>query len=168
MVEIKSGDICEANAEVIVCTTNSTGFAAKGTSRRIIEKAGKIVELEIKNKCQNNKSDLKVGSCFETSSGDLLEKGIKRICHAVITPLPGDLCSSSDLNKILKTIFQLEIRYNRKSVAMPAFGLEEKNADAEIIAIFMSRVIKNYSSTIDIQIIDNNKEFIEKIKHYLL
>ena len=167
MFYIEKGDITDAKTETILCIANSSGSFAKGTPKRIVASAGEDVSLEIAAKYQCDKSSFSVGSCFETSSGDLAKKGIKRISYMVISPFPGSLCSIYDVINAFERLLKMTIKYGRKSIAVPGIGIEDECLDVETVAVNMSKIIRNNCDRLDIHVIDTNEIFINKIEKYI-
>ena len=164
-MKIILGDICYPKSKVLIIPSNSMGIMNRGIAKKVLKHAWIGVENQSKEEAKKKK--YKLGECFFTGPGRLRRRGVVNICHAIIKRLPSDLISVSIVQEALNNSFLKVIKNKLSSVTIPGFAIDSDNIDEGVIANITAMVCNRYKRKVEIKIIDDNKEFIEKISKIL-
>ncbi|MBD3253270.1 macro domain-containing protein [Candidatus Pacearchaeota archaeon] len=126
MIEVILGDITNLEVDSIVNAANENMVHGGGVAEAIADAAGEEFIKESRDFI-NKRGRLKVGDAVYTGSGNLKNKGVKYVIHAV-----GPRGGNKDLlEKVVRNIFELAKRIGVRSIALPAvscgiFGFDKK------------------------------------------
>ena len=153
-------------SESLIIPANKIGIMNNGTPAKIIKDGWKVISEEAKQVANNNQPD--VGEYFVTGPGRLVRRGLKKIYHAIIKPLPSDYTSITIVRKALKNTLKGVIKDKMSSVSICGLGIEPGELDKRSVARLTVEVATLFVDRIDIKIVDNNKEFIDEVKEMIL
>ena len=149
--------------EAIVVPSNALGVMTKGISLLVKTLAGDEVEKWAKSYCSTH--SVHEGDFFFTPSGKMKENGTKLIYHAVLSQYPSGLVSCHSITKTLNGIFAHAAKHKIKSVALPNLVPVMERAT---VAMHLCQAIMLYDDQIDICIIDQDKEFLDTMRKFML
>ena len=168
MLKAEIGSITESNTEAIVNASNGIGIMGKGIAGAIRDAAGIEVQEEARQKFKDNGKPFDEGECYVTSAGQLKEKGIKNIFHAVTMRLPGGPSSLNTVEKALHNVLKEAKKMKLKSITIPGLGTGIGGLNKISVALITVIVCRQYASRMDICIKDIDKTFIEEVKKHIL
>jgi O-acetyl-ADP-ribose deacetylase (regulator of RNase III) len=159
------GDICKPKTEVIIIPSNTKGVMTRGVPARILKSGLSGISKEAKEYIANN--TVGEGDCFSTGPGRLNRRKVQRIYHSVIKRLQSDFSSIYIINKALKNALEKVVDDGYQTVAICALGIGDGNLDPKTIARITVENCNRYDNTIEINIIDDNEEFIKEVNVFL-
>ncbi len=163
---IEQADITKSKVECIINPSNGLGVMHKGISKVLYREGGPEVQNSAKEACFLH-GLYKPGEAYMASSGFLIQRGIKSICHAVTIYRHPEKTDKEKMEEALETSILLMRENGYFSFAVPALGIEPRNISAEECALLTVNILWPYNSSFAINIIDTNKEFITSAKKYL-
>lgn len=132
-LSIVHGNIVHEPSETIVNAANEDLWLGAGVAGAIDSAAGREVDLECKRIMSNRgKISIPIGSCVETGSGFLSERGIFKVIHAVGPIWKGGYSGEKEsLEKCVLEALKITESGKFKSISFPAissgiFGFPKK------------------------------------------
>jgi O-acetyl-ADP-ribose deacetylase (regulator of RNase III) len=139
---------------------NGVGPMGAGIAGAIKRAGGYNIQADAFRVCK--KLDPQPGQAYSTISGLLLQRGIKRIIHAVTMKNPGSPSSYEIIEKAFPASIQLAQTEGIKRFGCTGLGTGIGGLDPIKVAKIMSNIAKQYSN-IDIVFVDLDKDFIDNI-----
>jgi len=161
MLKTIIGDITSVEVDAIVNASNSIGIMGAGVAGAIKTVGGIEIQEEAKRKCKKNKFN--EGCCFSTTSGKLLDCGIKKIYHAITMKYPGGFTSIHFIRDATRAVFHMSIKDKMKSIAFPGLGTGIGRLDKTSVARTMFDIAIRFNGIIDIFFVDLDVEFVSEI-----
>ena len=162
------GDITKVkNVEVIVNAANGVGPLGHGVAGAIGEAGGPILRNDVRRACES-RHGYEPGECYVSVPGDLSSRGIINVYHAVTMKYPGSPSSVQIVQTAMRTTLQQAVLNGVKSIAFPGLGTGIGGLPKDKIAREMVSVAMEFVDSIDVVIIDLDKEFIGFVKENLL
>lgn len=162
-VRVKVGDITAmGDVEVIVNAANGKGPMGRGVAGAIGHAGGLELRNAVRRICESG--SYKEGDCYVSPSGDLADKGIKAVYHAVTMEYPGSPTSLHTVGQAMRNTLNQAVRDGVKSIAFPGLGTGVGQLSPRQVASIMVSIAESYADKIKITIIDTDKEFIELAK----
>ncbi len=156
MIKIVEGNITEIKAEAIVNAANEHLFHGGGVAGAIVRAGGGEI-IEESRKIIKEKGKLKVGEAVFTSPGNLKEKGVKHIIHAV-----GPRGTRPELlEKAVNNVFKLARKLKLKSLALPAISCGIFGFDKEKGSKIIFEIAKKYEKEFEIFLVSLDKEVVK-------
>jgi len=162
MIFCQVADITDIKVDSIVNASNALGIMGAGVAGAISRAGGPEVQSEARQVCK--KRDIEAGMCFGTTPGELSQKGIKKVYHAVTMKLPGGQTGLDIVRKAMDAVLHMAITQKMKSIAFPGLGTGIGGLDKITVAALMVRVARNYMDVIDIYFVDRSQEFISEVE----
>ena len=163
-MNIQVGDITRTKVDCIINPANGLGVMHKGISKALYREGGPEVQNSAKEACFKN-GLYKPGQCYLGNPGFLSQRGIKGICHAVLIYRHPEKTKLENIEMALESSMELMRQYGYKSLSVPALGLEPRNINASQSASQMLKVLMDFETTFDINVIDINEEFIKTFRN---
>jgi O-acetyl-ADP-ribose deacetylase (regulator of RNase III) len=164
MVRVKVGDITTmGDVEVIVNAANGKGPMGFGVAGAIGEAGGLVLRNAVRRICEA-KGGYKEGDCYISPPGDLADKGIKAVYHAVTMEYPGGPTSLFIVGQAMRNTLQQAVCNGVKSIAFTGLGTGVGRLNPQNVASIMVSIAESYIDKIKVTIIDTDKEFIEFAK----
>jgi len=157
------GDICFPKSETIIIPSNTKGVMSRGVSARVLKAGLSGISKEVHKYLESN--TVEEGGCFYSGPGRLNRRGLKRIYYAITKRLQSDFSSIYLINKALKNTLKEVVSDGYSSVAI--CGLGDGNLDEKTIARITVENCNRYDNSINITIIDDNKDFIKEVNVFL-
>ena len=153
------GDICYPKSETIIIPSNTKGVMTTGVAAKIVKSGLLSISKEVKDYIKNN--TIKECDCFSTGPGRLKRRGLKRIYYSITKRFQNDFSSIYIINKALRNALEAVINDGYSSVTICELG--DNNFDKKTIARIIVENCSKYDNSINITIIDNNKDFIKEV-----
>lgn len=164
MVRVKVGDITKVgDVEVIVNAANGKGPMGKGVAGAIGQAGGPELRNAVRRICEAN-GGYKEGDCYISPSGDLANRGIKAVYHAVTMEYPGGPTSTHIVAQAMRNTLNAAVANGVKSIAFPGLGTGVGQLNPQQVASIMVSIAESYAPSIAITIIDIDKVFIDCAK----
>lgn len=163
-VRVKVGDITTmGDVEVIVNAANGKGPMARGVAGAIGQAGGSELRNAVRRICESN-GGYKEGDCYISPPGDLADRKMKAVYHAVTMEYPGGSTSLHVVGQAMRNTLDKAILNGVKSIAFPGLGTGVGQLNPKTVASIMVSIAESYADRINITIIDVDKEFIEFAK----
>jgi O-acetyl-ADP-ribose deacetylase (regulator of RNase III) len=162
-----------ANVDAIVNAANGIGVMGAGVAGAIGRTAGKDFLEHVREFATTRPSDFQkghsypAGSAYTTYSGNLGQRGIKYIIHAVTMRYPGSQTDVSLVASALHMALREAKRLGLNSLVIPALGTGIGGLDKKAVALAMIQTIKLIAADLDVVIVDIDPEFIRHVDNYL-
>jgi O-acetyl-ADP-ribose deacetylase len=117
-IHAATGETIDQNVQAIVYPANSRGVMGTGRVSAVQSSAGPDVEREVMQQ-----APLRIGTAIVTSSGQLADRGIEAIVHAVVTERLGDPISPVNLRRAIAEALRLADDRRYRCVALPLIGV---------------------------------------------
>lgn len=147
------------DVEVIVNAANGVGPMGRGVAGAIGEAGGSDLRNEVRKICAD-KGGYDPGECYVSTSGELSSRGIRNVYHAVTMKFPGSPTSVEIVQNAMRTTLQKAVLNGVKSIAFPGLGTGVGQLPKDKVAREMVSVANEFVDSIDITIVDMDKEFI--------
>ncbi len=164
-MNVALGDIRYPKSEAIIIPANTKGVMSRGIPAKISKSGLSGISKEVKQYITNN--IIEEGNCFSTGPGRLNRRGLKRIYHSVIKRLQSDFSSLYIVNKAMDNVLQTVVTDGYTSVAICGLGIGDGDLDEKTIARITVEICGRYDNRIEINIIDDNEEFIREVNVFL-
>ena len=161
-MKIILGDICYPKSDALVIPANAMGSMTRGRPARIIKDGLGGISKEAKE--VTSKQKIEVGGCFYTGPGRLNRRGLKKIYHAVIKRLQSDFTSAYIVRNALFNSLKAVRDDKMETVTICGVGIDPGELDPITVAIITFGEVDKFIDNMEIKIIDDNVEFIKKIK----
>lgn len=162
-LRVKAGDITAIHdVEVIVNAANGKGPMGRGVAGAIGFAGGLELRNAVRRICEAG--SYKEGDCYISPPGDLADKGIKNVYHAVTMEYPGGPTSLYIVAQAMRNTLKQAVCNGVKSIAFPGLGTGIGRLNPKQVAAIMVGIAESYADTINITIIDIDREFIEFAK----
>lgn len=163
-VRVKVGDITAiGDVEVIVNAANGKGPMGRGVAGAIGFAGGPELRNAVRRICESN-GGYKEGECYISPPGQLADKKIKAVYHAVTMEYPGSPTSLHIVGQAMRETLNKAVLNGVKSIAFPGLGTGVGQLSPKAVASIMVSIAESYADRINITIIDLDKEFIEFAK----
>ena len=116
-VQVITGDIFSGDAEAIVCPANRRGIMVAGTSGLVRLRGGSEIERDIMAR-----APLTLGTAVTTTSGELSDRGIRLVIHAVVFDDLGGATRLDHVERAMSSALQSAERHRVKSLLIPPVG----------------------------------------------
>ncbi len=158
------GDITRLkDVESIVNAANGVGPMGLGVAGAISEAGGPELRNDVRQIC-TSRGNFDPGECYISIPGKLASRGISSVYHAVTMKYPGSPTSVEIVQKAMRATLQRAVLNGVKSIAFPGLGTGVGQLPKEKIAREMVSVANEFVDSIDVTIIDIDKEFIDFVK----
>jgi O-acetyl-ADP-ribose deacetylase (regulator of RNase III) len=163
-LRVKVGDITAIyDVEVIVNAANGKGPMGLGVAGAIGYAGGLELRNAVRRICEGN-GGFKEGDCYISPPGDLADKGVKAVYHAVTMEYPGGPTSTHIVGQAMRNTLNAAVANGVKSIAFPGLGTGVGQLNPQQVASIMIGIAEKYADKINITIIDIDKDFIEFAK----
>ncbi len=159
MIQAFIGNIIQAETEAIILPSSQIGVSDYGTTGDIKSKIGEIGRSVMFNK---NGKRLELGEFYVSGPGELKKKGVQKVYYAIISTVPLGYGNCQNIEKALRSILLDCVKNKIKSIAIPGLGIKN-GIDKEVIAFTIMPILKDFCDKIEIKIMDQDKEFIDRI-----
>lgn len=167
MIRLLVGDITKLrDVEVIVNAANGIGVTGAGVAGAIGISGGEAFKKEVRNIGKKD-GPFDPGSVYESSSGMMKKMGIQSVYHAVTMKYPGTQSSIDNVVKAVRNSCKKAIKDKRKSIAFPGLGTGIGDLSKRQVAQRMATTLLEYSSNIQITVVDINEDFVFLVKEAL-
>jgi len=164
-MKITVGDITSLNVEVIVNAANGRGICGRGVAGSIGQAGGPEFRNMVRRICESS-GGFKAGESYISPTGGNLEtNGIQSVYHAVTMEQPGGPTSYDIIAKAMRATLEMALANGVKSIAFPGLGTGVGQLDVERVASIMVKIAESYADSINITIIDIDKNFIQCAKN---
>lgn len=168
IVFVQPGDLLEfiekQQLDGIMSAANGRGPMGIGVAGAI-RRAGSVkIEVDAYNVC--NKYNPQRGDAYYTIAGDLEERGIKNIIHAVTMKNPGEGSSYEVIESAFRSAIRLAMDRGIRKMGCTALGTGVGGLDPIKVADIMFEIADEINidqNNIGIAFIDLNQIFIERI-----
>lgn len=116
-VQVLSGDVFCTEAESIVCPANRRGMMVAGAAGLVRLRGGAGIEREIMAQ-----APLTLGTSVATTSGDLMDRGIIMVFHAVVFDDLGGATRIDHVERAITSTLQSAERHQVRSIVFPPVG----------------------------------------------
>jgi len=162
MVKIAVGDICYPKSNALIIPANATGGMLRGRPAKVVKAGLSGIIKEAKEFLTNNK--MEPGDCYSTGPGRLNRRGLKKIYHAVIKRLQSDFTSIHIVREALNASLNMALDDGMKSVTISGIGIGLGELDPITVARVTLEQINKFKDKIEINVIDENQEFINELQ----
>jgi O-acetyl-ADP-ribose deacetylase (regulator of RNase III) len=151
------------DVEAIVNAANGDGPMGRGVAGAIGKAGGPSFRNEVRRICEAARG-IDAGEYYRSGAGELSNKGIRSVYHAVTMRHPGSPTSVAICEQAMRKTLEAAIKDGVKSIAFPGLGTGVGQLNKKLIAGMMASLAESYGDRIDITIIDLDKEFIDYVK----
>lgn len=117
LVEVTTGRLADQPVRALIVAANQRGAMGLGNPRHVRSLAGDQVEREAMSR-----APLPLGSALRTSAGNLADRGIEAILHAVVAPAPGHPATLDAVRRATTATLELAQAGRLRSLALPSLG----------------------------------------------
>ncbi|MGI8643453.1 MAG: macro domain-containing protein [Thermomicrobiales bacterium] len=117
IVEVTPGRLAEQPVRALVVSANQRGAMGVGNPRSVRALAGERVEREAMSR-----APLTLGTAVQTGAGNLAERGIGAILHAVVAPAPGYPATLDAVRRATAGALVAADAARLRSLALPILG----------------------------------------------
>lgn len=117
IVEVTAGQLAEQPVRALIVAANQRGAMGLRTARSVRALAGERVEREAMAR-----APLSLGTALRTAPGDLAERGIAAILHAVVAPAPGHPATRDAVRRAISAALDVADAERLRSIALPLVG----------------------------------------------
>ena len=117
VVEVTAGHLSEQPVRALIVPANQRGAMGLGRPGSVRALAGERVEREAMSR-----APLPLGTVLRTGSGNLSERGIEAILHAVVSPAPGHPALLDAVRRATVAAFEAAETARLRSLALPVLG----------------------------------------------
>lgn len=161
-------DITElTDVEVIVNAANGVGPMGRGVAGAIGGAGGPALRNDVRRNCEA-RGGYEPGQCYISVPGDLSENGIINVYHAVTMKYPGSPTSVEIVQSAMRSTLQAAVQNGVKSIAFPGLGTGVGALPKDRVARAMVEVANEFVDSIEITIVDTDREFIGHVEQNLL
>lgn len=161
MIEIIHDNIEKPKTEVVVIPSDCILSMKSDVAKTLINFSSDRLYKETRKLYLKEKNNLDIGDCFFTEPFRLKRRGVKTICHALLSKYPNSGFTLNEVNSCIKNIMNKTInKYD--SIAFTGLGCGYGKINKKLIASNMYRILNAYSDNIVIKIIDLDEEFINE------
>jgi O-acetyl-ADP-ribose deacetylase (regulator of RNase III) len=159
-ISIEKGDITKISCDAIVNPANSLGYMGGGVAGAIKRIGGFIIEKEAVSK-----APIPVGKAIVTAAGSL---PCKYVIHAPTMKSPAMLIGVENVKLATKAAFDLGVKLNLKSIAIPGMGTGVGGVPPNDAARSIIEIAKVFEVKFEkIILIDRNDEMIKSFFQFL-
>lgn len=157
------GDITKLkDVEVIVNAANGVGPMGGGVAGAIGEAGGPALRNDVRQIC--TAKPYEPGDCYISIPGELSSRGILNVYHAVTMKYPGSPTSVAIVQQAMRNTLSKAVINGISSIAFPGLGTGVGELSKDKVAREMVAVANEFADSIEIVIIDTDKEFIGYVK----
>jgi O-acetyl-ADP-ribose deacetylase (regulator of RNase III) len=157
---IEQGDLTKISSDAIVNPANSFGYMGGGVAGAIKRVGGFLIEKEAVSK-----APIPVGSAVATTAGAL---SCKYVIHAPTMKSPAMLIGVENVRLATKAAFNLGVKLNIKSIAIPGMGTGVGGVSTNDAAKAIIEIAKGFEPNFEkIILIDRNDEMIKSFQKFL-
>jgi len=167
VIRTELGDIAKPSTEVVVNAANGCGVMGHGVAGALRLAGGPTIQEEAKQLVEDKGRPFEAGECYITGSGDMRNRGVKKIYHAVTMKYPGGNTSLDYVSRTMREVLDLAIISGVKSIAFPGLGTGVGRLNITLVAARMVQIAKSYDHLINIVILDRDTNFIQEVERLL-